>query len=420
MVEGSDCSPTPRSGPLSRLCLENLWSCRVQTMCAVPRLVNSWFFAPEVRVESVFDMKLMFLLGLACSAVCRPGMAATITNSNPEALAAAIEAGGSVKLAFDGTVSLGKAFLIVTNTTVEATGHAVSLDGRNLTRHFAVTNGAVLRLINLALINGRHVGATGEPDQDGGPGLGGSIYNAGGKLELFTCNFVSNQAKGGDGGSEGSTSGGPGLGGAIFSQGGEVWATNCTFYHNACGGGLPHDTFAGLYPKVGGGFGGAVCTTNGQVSFVGVTFTNNVVNGSHRSRGGAVAQIRGALLITDSVFVTNQVFGAAGSDGEGGAIYSTNATAIIEQSSFYRNKANGGGPGRQREMGGGAGGAVRWESGTLEVKGCGFFFNEANGADWFDYGGVGFGGAMYLVPGLTGVVNLVNCTLAHNSVRGVC
>ena len=71
-------------------------------------------------------------------------------------------------------------------------------------------------------------------------------------------------------------------------------------------------------------------------------------------------------------------------------------------------------------MGGGGGGAVKWASGTLEVNGCGFFFNEANGADWsigLD-GGAGFGGAIFCTPGSTGIANLVNCTLAHNSVKG--
>jgi hypothetical protein len=41
--------------------------------------------------QRMFDMKFVVLLVLACSAACPLGMGGTITNANPEALAAAGE-----------------------------------------------------------------------------------------------------------------------------------------------------------------------------------------------------------------------------------------------------------------------------------------------------------------------------------------
>ena len=69
---------------------------------------------------------------------------------------------------------------------------SVSLDGNTAVRHFVVTNGATLRLINLNLIHGRSAGAIGGTNQSGNPGWGGSIYNAGGTLELVGCSFTNN------------------------------------------------------------------------------------------------------------------------------------------------------------------------------------------------------------------------------------
>jgi hypothetical protein len=54
---------------------------------------------------------------------------ATVTVSDPAALQSAIRNGGTLRLAFDATVILSNTFLIATNTTIDATGHSVSLEG---------------------------------------------------------------------------------------------------------------------------------------------------------------------------------------------------------------------------------------------------------------------------------------------------
>src|SRR4051794_27644428 len=62
--------------------------------------------------------------------------------------------GGTLMMDFDGVITVSQTLVINTNTTVDATGHSVTLDGANIARHFAVTNGVTLRLVHLKLING--------------------------------------------------------------------------------------------------------------------------------------------------------------------------------------------------------------------------------------------------------------------------
>src|SRR3974390_691183 len=68
----------------------------------------------------------------------------TVTNADSAAVRQAIEGGGTVTLAFDGVVALTEPLVITTNTSVDATGYIVSLDGAGNVRHFTTTNGAVL------------------------------------------------------------------------------------------------------------------------------------------------------------------------------------------------------------------------------------------------------------------------------------
>jgi nitrous oxidase accessory protein NosD len=128
-----------------------------------------------------------------------PG-AAVLTMPDGAALRAAIQEGGLVSLRFNGKILLHQALVVTTNTTLDATGYTVALDGGNAVRHFVVSEGVTLRLKNLALLNGGFTGAAGETNQPGKPAFGGSIYNGGGLLELEHCAFSGNQAVGGKGG----------------------------------------------------------------------------------------------------------------------------------------------------------------------------------------------------------------------------
>jgi hypothetical protein len=126
-------------------------------------------------------------------------------------------------LAFDGTVELTETLIVTTNTVLDASGHAVSINGNHQIRHLVVTNNASLRLIALELLNGLHQGSQGEVGQPGNPGLGGSIYVVGGSLELQRCTLLNSRSQGGDGGpavmfagAGTGTIAGTGYGGAIY------------------------------------------------------------------------------------------------------------------------------------------------------------------------------------------------------------
>ena len=182
---------------------------------------------------------------LAGALLCSRGVQAggVVTNCDWPSLQTALVGGGSVTFACEGTIIFPNSIFITNNafsidTTLDASGHDVVLDGNQAVRHFVVTNGATLRLINLTLINGRFVGADGQTNQPGSPGRGGALYNSGGTLELVGCKFIDNSVMGGKGGPSicppacFGMSGGPAYGGAIYSTDGQLYATNCLFGDN--------------------------------------------------------------------------------------------------------------------------------------------------------------------------------------------
>jgi uncharacterized delta-60 repeat protein len=385
-------------------------------------------------------------VALALATICLHGrlpQAATITSPDPVQLAAAIQQGGTVTLAFDGLVTLTNSFVVATNVTLDAQDHSVSLDGGNAVRHFVVTNGATLRLINLTLMNGRFVGASGQSEQSAGnPGMGGSIYVSGGALDLSGCRFLSNKVVGGQGGWFAGVGGfdgwggGPGLGGAIGAADGQVRVSGCLFSGNSSTGG------AGADIPPGGGFagsghyglGGAIYTTNSVLSVSGSTFTNNVAKGGAAGtggsrptatglggRGGAVAVQEGTSEITRCVLAANQAVGETrfrtGSDTLGGALWHNGGSMIIAATRFEGNTAQGGdGPDTwpyTAVYGDAKGGAVCNSSGTLELRESALINNQAIGGNGGDPG-QGLGGALYNDD----QISVVNCTAAGNIATG--
>jgi hypothetical protein len=394
------------------------------------------------------------LLGMALAFLGTRTLTAspTLTNSDPAAVRGAIQKGGIVTLDFDGAVKLIDTLLIETNTTVDATGRSVSLDGGSMFRHFTVTNGATLRLINLTLINGRFVGAEGQTNQPGNPGWGGAIYNSGGTLELVGCKFISNSVLGGNGGPTTCvagycfrTTGGPAYGGAIYSTDGQLLATNCLFADNSCVGGRGVQAADGSYTGGGGdSFGGAIYTANGRLTLVGDTFTNNIAQagdwsggraelGGGGAYGGALADVGATVVVSNSVFVANQAWGATRvtvldprdtGSAHGGAVFHASGAMNIVSTLFSENTVLGGlGAGRGGTTalsGDGLGGAVFNGSGALEIRNSALISNQAiggatTGAPWVNRGGFGAGGGLY---NKEGAASLLNCTLAENRAEG--
>ena len=92
-----------------------------------------------------------------------------VTNATQASLEAALSQTNWITFGFNGTIPLVHTLVITTNLTLDATGRQIYLDGQNLIRHFTITNGAALRLINLAMINGYSAGTNGPPSKNGSP-----------------------------------------------------------------------------------------------------------------------------------------------------------------------------------------------------------------------------------------------------------
>ena len=108
--------------------------------------------------------------------------------------------GGLVTMACDGTITLTNTLTITSATTIDGTGHAVTISGDNTTRVFTVTSPINFTLINLTIANGLAVGTNGAPGVVGEIGRGGAIYAPGATLGLSNCQFLANIARGGVGG----------------------------------------------------------------------------------------------------------------------------------------------------------------------------------------------------------------------------
>jgi len=362
-----------------------------------------------------------------------------VTNLNQACLQMALSNGTPVSFGVNGTIRLTNTILITANTTLDGTGRSISLDGNNAVRQFAVTNGATLRLVNLTLINGRFVGAAGQTNQPGNPGLGGAIYNSGGALELVGCKFISNSVLGGNVGPPtcippggcieiSRTSGGPAYGGAIYSTDGQLYATNCLFVGNQASGNI---AFEGRdsYDS----YGGAIFSTNGVVELESTTFTNNVVFGiGGAASGGAIADVDGTTMIVKSSFMNNFVYGGTvsalpipipGRPANGGAVYHDGGSLAINGSQFLENQVVGGQGtphGANAGQGGeGNGGALCNNRGELTVRSCVFAYNQSSGGPagvqiFVAPSGAGLGGAILS----KGTLGLENSTLVGNIASG--
>jgi hypothetical protein len=394
-----------------------------------------------------------------------------------DTLRAEVAAGGLITFGCDGVITLTGSLTINSNTTLDGTGHTVTLSGGNAVRLFSVSSGASASFINLTLANGYAVGAAGTTNTDGQPGMGGAILNNGGIVALTGCTVVSNNAAGGNGGATFgiSTAGGGGLGGAVCAVAGSVFVTNCSFSDNGATGGaggywtggssaggdaaggaiysqggsvtvqqssFVRQTIQGGVPgsaymtpgRAGSGFGGAVCCSNATVNLFSTTFSGNSAagaalpassgaGGAGSAKGGAVFADNGTANCQGCTFTANQAVAGSkaryGSLGvsQGGAIWSS-ATITVLQCSFLDNQALGNysaNPTGEE----GSGGAIFSQS-SLSLSASTFSANKAWGgnggviASLVAPGGLGRGGAICN----QGTLNATNCTLTANAVTG--
>lgn len=140
--------------------------------------------------------------------------------------------------------------------------------------------------------------------------LGGGLYNYESDPTITDCTFSFNSV------------GGPeAMGGAIANFDSSPQITSTLFYQNSTGSG-------------GGEIGGAVADFESNTVFINDTFEGNNAN----SNGGALAIISGSEdQIINSIFIGNGAGEVSSSIAEGGAIYASNSSVSIINSTLTRN-----------------------------------------------------------------------------------
>ena len=132
-----------------------------------------------------------------------------------------------MSFACDGTIALGAAITIDSDTVIDGNGHQITVSGGHLARVFEVADNVSLTLINLSIANGLSTN-----------GYGGGIYNSG-RLNAMNCRFVANRVQGVQGasgiGGDGYP-GGDGCGGAVYNSG-MMNFSDCSFALNSALGG---------------------------------------------------------------------------------------------------------------------------------------------------------------------------------------
>jgi hypothetical protein len=334
--------------------------------------------------------------------------AQVVTDCTQAALEEALASGGYVTFECDGSIMLTNTILISSDTTLDASGHFVTIStvsGTNTTnavRLFEVEPDVSFEIVNLKLADGRSTN-------------GAAIFNRG-FLTATSCVFSNNQALGFNGrdganGRDNATdvagtdgrNGGLGTvaaGGAVYNIG-QASFSACSFLTNAAGGGnggIGGEGGDGFYlggdggkgGRGGAGYGGAIFN-GGDLSVSNCTFNFNFVIGGDGSAGGSGGNAR--------TFIGANGVGAAGGVAQGGAIYNATTGAVsVVGSTFALNQSQGGnsadgGNGFVRapagQVGGqGAGGAV-FNYGTSELVNCTFFANVVSGGA----GGAGSSGS---------------------------
>jgi predicted outer membrane repeat protein len=241
---------------------------------------------------------------------------AIVTTCDQAHLASALGVGGMVRFACDATIALTSTLSITKPVVLDATDHAVTIDGGGKVGLFSVGTGATFAIVNLALQNGSgSVGGAIAASRGGSvtvvnstlahntAGAGGAIAGgANASVTVLASTFVDNTATGGDGGAiNGST----------------VAATNSTFVANQAG------------------HGGAIHATTG-LTLVNSTFENNVAAGASFSLDSGSASVRNTIM-AGATGGECEIPAAAMSDQGGN--FSTDASCGLSQASSHSNTA---------------------------------------------------------------------------------
>jgi polymorphic membrane protein len=252
----------------------------------------------------------------------------TVTNTNDTGMGSlraeilAASSGDTINFNVSGTITLGSTLpAIAIDLTIDGSGQAITVDGKNSFQILSVNSGATLTLHNLTIAKGSIEAL---PDE------GGGILNHG-TLTVTNSTFTDNNA--------------PAFGGGIENDG-TLTVTDSTFSGNR----VEHE-------------GGGIHNT-GTLTVSNSTFFGNEADGD--IGGGAILNDIGATLkVTNSTFFDNSAPFAT--LGGGGGIFNS-GTLTVTNSTFSDNSAT--------DIGGGVGGGIDNE-GTLTVTNCTFSGNSA-------------------------------------------
>ncbi|MEI9864120.1 MAG: choice-of-anchor Q domain-containing protein [Limisphaerales bacterium] len=376
------------------------------------------------------------------------GSGSTNVVSSPDeaSLRAAIQVGGWVSLAFNGTLTLTNTIVITNNVILDASGVSAIISGGNAVRLLYIAPGANLSATNLILANGLAF-TTGSLIFTNGttvmPADGGAIYNNGGIVNLVGCTATNNSA-------QSLIVGGLARGGAIFNNGGTTWLFQSVFTNNFAIAGGTNGAIAAV--ATNSGLGGAVYNTSGSLTIADCDVRGNfcqglwatvvayirdnsgfyhqtIANGTGLTMGGAVFQDSGALTVLNSRFEINRAIGGDGpvsqtsgviaSPAFGGALAITGGSTIIDHSKFSANTSKGGDAGFHGGAGQASGGAI-YSGAALTLTESSLTGNQslAGIGTAVPQGGTkgvdGFGGAIYNAG--TAVLN--RCAVYSNSAQG--
>jgi len=235
-------------------------------------MIRPMFLRPLPGAERKILTAALLLVGIAA---VHPAQAAGVVSTCDQThLQTALSGGGLVTFTCGGDIALTSTLIISLNTTVDATGQTVTLDGQHSIQVLSINSGVALTVNNLTL-------ASGSSSQ------GGAVSNNGTLIvnkSTFTGNNVTN------------------LGGAIWSNG--TLIVNST-------------TFSG---NTSGFDAGAIWVNNGAVGYV----NNSTFSGNNASVDAGAIYNLGTLTINSSTFSGN----TTSNDSGGGAILNTASVTL--------------------------------------------------------------------------------------------
>jgi hypothetical protein len=261
------------------------------------------------KIIFVFGMLLLVLQGtvatthadapLAPLVVIGNGTAASCQSEDAaNALSNAVAAGGTI------TFDCGPQPVVMpvnTNVTEETVvidgGNLITLSGEDLRQIFLVTSSGNLTLHNISLVDGGNFG-----------GAAVDVSSAQASASIYNSFLTSNDAGGENGG-------------AIFNVGTLV---------------IDHSSLGANNTT---GRGGAIFNNGGNVTITHSTLINN-----EAMEGGAIYHSEGTIQITNSAIRSNRATDAsAATQNLGGGVHIDVGAVTVVNSTFYDNRATGGG-----------------------------------------------------------------------------